>query len=97
MVVAVARLTLMLHDNHSLKGKRKVVRSLIERVKHRFDAAIAEVEDHDKWQRAQIGIALVGNDSTLLQARLDQIMRFMESQHLAEVIDSQVEICYLEG
>ncbi|MBW1992546.1 MAG: DUF503 domain-containing protein [Deltaproteobacteria bacterium] len=63
MVVAVARLTLMLHDNHSLKGKRKVVRSLIERVKHRFDAAIAEVEDHDKWQRAQIGIALVGSGS----------------------------------
>ena len=97
MIVAVARLTLMLHDNNSLKGKRKVVRSLIEKVRHRFDAAIAEVEDHDKWQRAQIGVALVGNDSTLLQSRLDQIMQFMENQHLAEIIDSQVELCYLES
>ena len=97
MIVAVARLTLMLHDNNSLKGKRKVVRSLIEKVRHRFDAAIAEVEDHDKWQRAKIGVALVGNDSTLLKSRLDQIMQFMENQHLAEIIDSQVELCYLES
>lgn len=97
MIVAVARLTLMIHDNNSLKGKRKVVRSLIEKVKHRFDAAIAEVEDHDKWQKAQIGVALVGNDSRLLESRLSQIMEFMENQHLAEIVDSQVELCYLEN
>ncbi len=97
MIVAVARLTLMLHDNNSLKGKRKVVRSLIEKVRHRFDAAIAEVEDHDLWQRAKIGVALVGNDAKLLESRLSQIMQFMENQHLAEIIDSQVELCYLES
>lgn len=97
MIVAVARLTLALHDNNSLKGKRKVVRSLVEKVRHRFDAAIAEVEDQDKWQRAKIGVALVGNDSTLLRSRLDQIMLFMENQHLAEIIDFQVEFCYLES
>jgi uncharacterized protein YlxP (DUF503 family) len=97
MIVAVARLTLVIHDNNSLKGKRKVVRSLIEKVRHRFDAAIAEVEDHDLWQRAQIGVALVGNDSRLLESRLSQIMQFVENQHLAEIIDSQVELCYLES
>ncbi len=97
MIVAVARLILIIHDNDSLKGKRKVVRSLIEKVRHRFDAAIAEVEDHDKWQKAQIGVALVGNDAKLLEARLNQIMQFMENQHLAEIIDTQVELCYLES
>lgn len=97
MIVAVACFTLMLHDNDSLKGKRKVVRSLIDKVRHRFAAAIAEVEDHDKWQKAKIGIALVGNDARLLQTRLDQIMQFVENQHLAEIIDSQVELCYLES
>ncbi len=97
MVVAVARITLMIPDNHSLKGKRKVVRSLVEKVRHRFDASIAEVEDHDLWQKAKIGVALVGNDSQLLQTRLSQIMQYMESQHLAEIIDSQVELCYLEN
>jgi uncharacterized protein YlxP (DUF503 family) len=97
MIVAVARLILIIHDNNSLKGKRKVVRSLIEKVRHRFDAAIAEVEDHDKWQKAQIGVALVGNDAKLLQSRLQQIMQFVENQHLAEIVDSQVELCYLES
>lgn len=97
MIVAVARLILIIHDNDSLKGKRKVVKSLIEKVRHRFDASIAEVEDHDKWQKAQLGVALVGNDAKLLEARLQQIMQFVENQHLAEIIDSQVELCYLES
>ena len=97
MIVAVARLILIIHDNNSLKGKRKVVRSLIEKVRHRFDAAIAEVEDQDKWQKAQLGVALVGNDAKLLESRLSQIMQFVENQHLAEIVDSQVELCYLES
>ncbi len=97
MVVAAARLTLLIPDNHSLKGKRKVVKSLMEKVRHRFEAAVAEVDDHDLWQKAQVGVAVVGNDATLLTSRLDQIMRFMEEQHLAEIVDSQVELCYLES
>ena len=96
MVVAIARLTLIIHDNNSLKGKRKVVKSLIEKVRHRFGASVAEVEDQDLWQKAQIGVAVVGNDARLLSTRLDQIASFIENQHLAEIVESQVELCYLE-
>lgn len=96
MVAALARLTLLIHDNASLKGKRKVVKSLMEKVRHRFEVAVAEVADHDLWQKAAIGVALVGNDATLLQARLEQIVNFMEAQHVAEIVDSHVELVYLE-
>jgi len=96
MIVAAARITLIIPENDSLKGKRKVVRSLIEKVRHKFEAAVAEVGDNDLWQKAQIGVALVGNDSLLLSTRLSQIMKYMENQHLAEIIDCQVELCYLE-
>jgi uncharacterized protein len=96
MVVAIARLTLIIHDNNSLKGKRKVVKSLIEKVRHRFEASVAEVEDHDLWQKAQIGVAIVGNDARLLTTRLDQISSFIDNQHTAEIVDSYVELCYLE-
>ena len=96
MIIVAARLTLMIPENASLKGKRRVVKSLIEKVRHKFDAAIAEVGDNDLWQKAKIGVALVGNDRQLLEARLQQIMKFMENQHLAEIVDSQVELCYLE-
>lgn len=92
MIVALARITLHLPDNHSLKGKRKVVKGLIEKIRHRFDAAIAEVDDHDLWQKAQLGMALVSNDSQLLEARIQKIMHFIEEQHVAQVVDSQVEL-----
>jgi hypothetical protein len=96
MIVAMARLTLVIHDNNSLKGKRKVVKSLVEKVRHRFEASAAEVGDHDLWQKAQIGLALVGNDARLLTTRLDQITSFIENQHVAEIVDSHVELVYLE-
>jgi len=96
MIVAAARLTMVIPENDSLKGKRKVVKSLIEKARHKFDAAIAEVGDNDLWQRAQVGIALVGNDSQLLAARMQQIVKFIENQYMVEIIDSQVEYCYLK-
>ena len=96
MIVAAVMITLIIPENDSLKGKRKVVKSLIEKVRHKFDAAVAEVGDNDLWQKAQVGVALVGNDSQLLEARLQQIMKFIENQYLVEIIDSQMELCYLE-
>jgi uncharacterized protein len=96
MIVAAVSLTLIIPENDSLKGKRKVVKSLIEKVRHKFEAAVAEVGDNDLWQKAQIGVAVVGNDPQLLHTRLDQIMKYMENQHLAEIIDSHLELCYLE-
>jgi uncharacterized protein YlxP (DUF503 family) len=96
MIVAAARLTMVIPENDSLKGKRKVVKSLIEKARHKFDAAIAEVGDNDLWQKTQVGIALVGNDPQLLDARMQQIMKFIENQYEVEIIDSQVEYCYLK-
>jgi uncharacterized protein YlxP (DUF503 family) len=96
MIVAAARITLLIPGNDSLKGKRQVVRSLIEKVRHKFGVAIAEVDSQDKWQRAELGLAVVGNDEKLLGKRLDQVMHFMENQHLAEIIDSHLELVHLE-
>ena len=96
MIIAATQITLMIPENDSLKGKRRVVKSLVEKVRHKFGAAVAEVGDNDLWQKARIGVALVGNDAQLLNSRLQQIMQFIENQHLAEIIDSQVEFCYLE-
>jgi uncharacterized protein YlxP (DUF503 family) len=96
MIVAAVRLILIIPAGDSLKGKRKVLKSLIEKVRHKFDAAIAEVGDNDLWQKAQVCLALVGNDAQLLEARTQQIMKFIENQYVVEIIDSQVEFCYLK-
>ena len=52
MFVGVCRLTLYLHGNVSLKGKRKIMRSLIERTRTKFNASVAEVEDNDSQKEA---------------------------------------------
>jgi len=96
MIVAAAHITLHLHGNNSLKGKRQVVRSLIEKVRHRFAVSIAEVDSQDKWQRAELGLAVAGNDEKLLSQLVDQVLQFMENQHLAEIIDSHLELVHLD-
>ena len=92
MVVGSLKIELHLHDNRSLKGKRKVVRSMVDKVKHRFNVAIAEVGSNDKWQKIELGLCAVGNDRRHVDASLNNILAFLDSLYLAEIIDSKTEI-----
>ena len=92
MTVGIARIQFRLHGNQSLKEKRKVVKSLIDKSSHRFNAAVAEVEDQDLHQRATLGIAVVGNDGRLLNSVLDRIVGFMDSLGLADLIGHEIEL-----
>jgi len=95
MVVGVCQLDLRIPDNHSLKGKRHVMRKMIDQVKHRFNVAISEVGDNDLWQRAQIGICTVGNDRRHINSSLDKVIDFVEKTHLVEMIHTDIEILSL--
>jgi len=92
MVVGTLRIALYLHDNRSLKGKRKVVRSMVDKVKHRFNVAIAEIGSNDKWQKIELGVSTVGNDRRHIDASLSTVLSFLDSLYLAEIVDSQIEI-----
>ncbi len=92
MVVGTLKIILHLHDNRSLKGKRKVVRSMVDKVKHKFNVSIAEVGSNDKWQRIELGVSVVGNDRRHIDSSLDNILDYMDSLYLAEIVDSSVEI-----
>lgn len=83
---------LFIHENNSLKGKRRIVKSIIGKVKSRFNLAIAEVEYNDKWQRIGLGISAVGNDRGHIDSVLATVLTFIESLYLAEIIDSRIEI-----
>ncbi|MFO7637627.1 MAG: DUF503 domain-containing protein [Clostridia bacterium] len=71
---------------HSLKEKRRVVKSLVDKVRHRFNVSIAEVSHMDVHQMAVIGLAVVSNDPTHARSQLDIILGFMESNTDANVI-----------
>lgn len=92
MVIGICQIDLIIHNSNSLKEKRQVLKALIERVKNRFNVSAAEVGDNDVWQRSQIGLSVVGNDSSHINSMLDKILNFIESLHLAEVIDHRIEI-----
>ena len=95
MVVGVCQLDLLIPDNHSLKGKRHVIRKVIDQVKHRFNVSISEVGDNDLWQRALIGICAVGNDRRHINSSLDKVIDFVEKMHMVEMVHTDIEILSL--
>ena len=92
MVVGTLKIEFYLHDNCSLKGKRKIVKSMIDKVKHKFNASIAEVGSNDKWQKIELGASTVGNDRRHVNSSLNNILSFLEALYLAEIVDSSMEI-----
>ena len=92
MHVGVARVALYLAENASLKGKRMVVKSVAQRVRNRFNVAIAEVDTQDAWQTATLGIVCVSEDARHANEMLNKVIDFIESERLdAEVGDVAVE------
>ena len=78
MVVGAGWVDIMVEESHSLKSKRKVVRSIIDRVRSRFGASVAEVGDQDLWGRARIGFSIVSNDPRRVNSVLDKILDLSE-------------------
>ncbi len=95
MVIGYGVLVLRIPQSHSLKGKRKVVKSVIGRIQSKFNASVAETEFNEMHQRAEVGFALVGNDSQLLNSKMDRIMNLVESMGICEIVDSDMEIMHL--
>ena len=94
MVVGVLRLELLLPENHSLKGKRSVLRALKARVQNKFNVSIAECGEHDHWQRTILGVSQVGADQPHVDACLRQVVQFIDEQGLAELGEERVEFLH---
>jgi uncharacterized protein len=95
MVVGIGRIVYRIHDCRSLKGKRKVVKAIIMRLRNKFNASIAEVGANDMHQRAEIGFCMVGNDRAVVNSKVDKLFNMAEDLGLAEVIDMEMEIINL--
>ena len=86
MHIGVARVALHLEGNDSLKGKRMVVKSVAQRVRNRFNVAVAEVDTQDAWQVATLGIVCLSDDPRHSNEMLSKVIDFIESERLdAEV------------
>ena len=93
MHVGICRMTLHLPASSSLKEKRQVARSLTDRVRNRFNVAVAEVEDTDLRQRLTLGICCVSNDRGHADSILSNLLDFIEESRLdLELLEVQSEI-----
>jgi len=92
MVVGLGNMTFRLHDCRSLKGKRKIVKSIISQIRNTFNASVAEIGSNDVHQRAEIGFAMVGNSRAVINSKVDKIFNMADEMGLAEMIDTEMEI-----
>lgn len=93
MNTAIARIELGLDGCRSLKDKRQIVRSIVERARARFQVAIAEVEDQDLWQRATLGVACVSGSGAHAREVMQKVVDFVTTANPeAEVLDVIVEL-----
>ena len=94
MVVGVAKLSLRLPGNKSLKGKRKVIKSICQRLRQRFNLAVAETDAQDLWQSGELGFVAVGNQSGYIDSKLDKAINFVEDMQIAEIVNIQRELIH---
>ena len=86
MVVGVLRVEVHLPVSHSLKDKRSVLKSVRDRLRHRFNAAVAEVDSNEAWQRATLGISTVGEDRPYVEGLLRELTEWLRATRLVELI-----------
>ena len=92
MVVGIGMITFRLHGTRSLKEKRKIVKSIISRIRNNFNASVGEVGSNDIYQRAEIGFTLVGNDRLVINSKIDKMFNMADEIGLAEIVDTKMEI-----
>ena len=90
-IIGLLSVELLVPGADSLKAKRKVIKSMKERLGARFNVSVAEVADQDKWQRSNLAVCAVSNDQHYLQTQLQKILDFFEHNRQLEIINSTID------
>ena len=93
MNVGICKVKLRIPENHSLKGKRQAIKPIVTRIQNQFNVSVAEVDDHDVWQLATLGIACVSNDKRFTNEVLSKVVDFIGNGRFdVEMLDYEIEI-----
>ncbi|MCR6544103.1 DUF503 domain-containing protein [Dehalobacterium formicoaceticum] len=79
MIIGTCIYDIHLYYSQSLKDKRRILKSIIDRVKNKFNVSIAEIDHQDSWDQAVLGIAVVSNQTTHANQMLNNVTRFLEN------------------
>jgi hypothetical protein len=92
MIVGSCILKLIIYESNSLKDKRHIIKSIIGKVQSRFNVSIAEIDLNDSWQTSIIGFACVTNDTHHANQIITNVIKFIDGDGRAEIIDYNIEI-----
>jgi len=92
MIVGTVEIRIFLPDARTLKDKRRVLSSLKDRIRGRFNVSVAEVEDQDMIQSATLAVAQVSNDSRYVNGALDKLVDMVRNSRVARLVDYHIEI-----
>jgi len=93
MHVGVCTIDLRLPGNGSLKGKRRVIKSIVTRLSRQFNVSVAEVDDQNVWQRAVLGVACVSSSASYAHGQLERVVQWIEEQRLdLELLAYEIEM-----
>jgi len=87
VTVGVLIIDIMIRTSASLKEKRYVLKSIKDKLKHKFNVSVAELDFQDKWQRSQLGIALISNEFSHVEKSLQKVFRFLDESDEYEIIN----------
>lgn len=91
MVVGVCTIELYIPMSGSLKGKRQVLQSIKNKIKNKFNVAVAEVGEQDLWQKAILGVTTVANDRSFVNEVMDKVVGFIASFPEVQIVHHQLE------
>ena len=93
MFVGFCKIRLRLPENLELKGKRRVLKSIVAQVRNKFNVSIAEVDDQDAWQIAVLGVTCVSNSNQFTNEVLSKVVNFVDNGRFeVEMLDYEIEI-----
>ncbi len=93
MNIGVCRIELRLPENQSLKGKRRVIKSIIARLQNNYNVSVAEIDNQGLWQIATLGIACVSNHRRHADETLANVVRFIAQNYPdLELLNSEIEV-----
>ncbi|NLV88868.1 MAG: DUF503 domain-containing protein [Tissierellia bacterium] len=92
MIIGACELKLLIYGSNSLKDKRQVIKSILGRIKSRFNVSIAEVDLNGSWQTAIIGFSCVSNNTKHSHQILTNVIKFIEEDSRVEIIEKKIEI-----
>ncbi|WP_277250933.1 DUF503 domain-containing protein [Peptoniphilus vaginalis] len=92
MIIGICTCEIFIFNSNSLKSKRSLVKSIIEKSKNRFNISIAEVGDNDKWQKSIIAFSTISNEQKVVEETMDKVINFFDSYSEIEIISIKREL-----